>query len=245
VLILYGQPTLEIIAVDVADARAAEAGGADRIELVRAMSEGGLTPSFGMIERVVASVSIPVYVMIRPHSRSFRYNADEIQAMTKDIRAARDLGASGIVLGALTDNGEVDELPLQKWVAESQGMGITFHRAIDESASLTRALETISGYPEIIRVLTSGGKRTAPAAIEELKQLSLFGRELKIAVMAGSGLTVGKLHSFVLQSGITEVHFGSGVRRGGSFQFPVDPNLVSKAKNFLVGTNRLRQPRND
>lgn len=77
------QPLLEVIAVNAADARAAEAGGADRIELVCAMSEGGLTPSFGIIEQVVSSVSIPVYVMIRPHSRSFCYNEDDRKAMKK------------------------------------------------------------------------------------------------------------------------------------------------------------------
>lgn len=73
------QPVLEVIAVNVEDAKAAEEGGADRIELVSAMSEGGLTPSYGFMEQVLSQVSIPVYVMIRPHSRSFRYSADDIR----------------------------------------------------------------------------------------------------------------------------------------------------------------------
>ncbi|KAA2302373.1 copper homeostasis protein CutC, partial [Clostridioides difficile] len=77
------QPVLEVIAVDAADAKVAEEGGADRIELVSAMSEGGLTPSYGVMEHVVSHVSVPVYVMIRPHSRSFRYSADDIHAMTR------------------------------------------------------------------------------------------------------------------------------------------------------------------
>jgi copper homeostasis protein len=238
VLILNRQPTLEIIAMDVADARAAETGGADRIELVCAMSEGGLTPSFGIIEQVVASVSIPVYVMIRPHNRSFHYHSDEIRAMKEGIRTVRDIGASGIVIGALLENGEIDLLSLQAWVAEAQGMGITFHRAIDESANLTRTLEAIAGFPEIVRVLTSGGKRTAPEGVNELKHLALRGRELQVSVMAGSGLTVDNLHSFVKESCIVEVHLGSGVRREGSFQFPIDPNLVSRAKQLLIDAAR-------
>ncbi|SFE73803.1 copper homeostasis protein [Paenibacillus algorifonticola] len=229
-----GQPLLEVIAVNAADARAAEAGGADRIELVCAMSEGGLTPSFGIIEQVVSSVSIPVYVMIRPHSRSFCYNEDDMEAMKKDIRTARELGASGIVIGALTDKGEADLSMLQKCLAEAQGLGVTFHRAIDESASLTRTLDAISALSQIERVLTSGGKSTALEAMDELKQLSKRGGERNVAIMAGAGLLIDKIHSFVLQTGITELHFGSGVRREGSFHWPVDSNLVARAKQHLA-----------
>lgn len=43
------------------------------------------------MEHVVSQVSIPVYVMIRPHSRSFRYSADDIHAMTRDVRVAGNL----------------------------------------------------------------------------------------------------------------------------------------------------------
>jgi len=227
-------PVLEVIATDVADAKAAEAGGADRIELVSAMSEGGLTPSIGVIEEAAGSVSIPVYVMIRPHSRSFRYSPDDIRAMLKDVRAARKAGATGIVVGALTERGDVDREPLLALAEEANGMGITFHRAIDESASLTRTLEAAAEIPGIVRVLTSGGKRTAPEAAETLASLRELGLERGVAVMAGSGMTADNLGPFVLRSGITEVHFGSGVRREGSFRHPVDPELVRAAKRTLT-----------
>ncbi|MGG4142205.1 copper homeostasis protein CutC [Paenibacillus algorifonticola] len=228
------RPLLEVIAVDESDARAAEAGGADRIELVCAMSEGGLTPSFGIIEQVVSSVSIPVYVMIRPHSRSFCYNEDDRKAMKKDIHIARELGASGIVIGALTDTGEADLALLQECLTDAQRLGVTFHRAIDESASLTQTLEAISAFSQIERVLTSGGKSTALEAANELKELSKRGGERNVAVMAGAGLIIDKIHPFVLHTGVTELHFGSGVRREGSFHSPVDSSLVAKAKQHLV-----------
>ena len=47
---------LEVIATTVADAMAAARGGADRLELITATGEGGLTPSIGMIEAVVAAM---------------------------------------------------------------------------------------------------------------------------------------------------------------------------------------------
>ncbi|MFS0873743.1 copper homeostasis protein CutC [Paenibacillus xylanilyticus] len=228
------QPILEVIAMDAADARAAEQGGADRIELVSAMSEGGLTPSLGVIEQVVSRVSIPVYVMIRPHSRSFRYSAEDIGAMARDVHVARELGASGIVIGALTEEGEVDLLSLQACTVEAQGLGVTFHRAIDASASLTRALKSISTVGSVERVLTSGGKRTAPEAMPELKQLQELGQEMEVTVMAGSGVTIDRIQTLVRQTGIAEIHMGSGVRHESSFQHPINPRLVAEAKRQLL-----------
>ena len=125
------KPILEVIATSAADAKAAEAGGADRIELVSAMSEGGLTPSFGMIEQVVNSVKIPVYVMIRPHSFSFRYSLDETRLISRDITEARRLGASGVVVGALLEDGTIDETALQEWIQAAGTMGISTDIQLD------------------------------------------------------------------------------------------------------------------
>jgi copper homeostasis protein len=93
---------LEVIATTVADAMAAARGGADRLELITAMGEGGLTPSIGMIEAVVAAVSIPVNVIVRPHSQSFVYYTDEFGVIIRDVRAAQLGGANAVVFGMLT-----------------------------------------------------------------------------------------------------------------------------------------------
>ncbi|MBB6022479.1 copper homeostasis protein [Paenibacillus sp. JGP012] len=234
------QPILEVIATDTADARAAEQGGADRIELVAAMTEGGLTPSYGVIEQVVANISIPVYVMIRPHSRSFCYSPDDIRVMTQDVRVARALGAAGIVIGALTTEGKVDRSCLQPCLSEAKGLGVTFHRAIDASSNLPAVLKNLGGIHDasernvVERVLTSGGKPAAPEGLPELKQLQELGQMLNIAVMAGSGVTIEGISDIVGATGITEIHMGSGVRRVGSFQQPVDAQLVTEAKARLI-----------
>ncbi|MBY0205690.1 MULTISPECIES: copper homeostasis protein CutC [Paenibacillus] len=280
--VIKRQPTLEVIAVDAADAQAAEQGGADRIELVSAMSEGGLTPSYGQIEQVVSKVSIPVYVMIRPHSRSFCYSVDDLHAIIQDIRVARELGAAGIVIGVLTNEGEVDRSFLQTCLLSAQGMGVTFHRAIDSSAHVVRALESIgsvnggnegkgryeyeremknksesvsesknrsssksnskdkceceskSEESVVERVLTSGGKLTAPEGLLELQQLQEIGQTLNISIMAGSGITIEGIPTIVSRTGITEIHMGSGVRHRGSFDHPVDAQLVAQAKAMLI-----------
>ncbi|WP_274365106.1 copper homeostasis protein CutC [Paenibacillus thermotolerans] len=233
---------LEIIATSAADARAAEAGGADRIELVSAISEGGLTPSFGMIEQVVGSVSIPVNVMVRPHSRSFCYDADEIRLMRRDIRVIRELGAAGIVVGGLTRGGAVDTAALAEWLEEAEGVGVTFHRAFDEASNLRDAYNTLARYPGVHRILTSGGKPKAPDAVRELGELaSLRRKSAGPAVMAGSGLETSSLYGFVKASGVTEVHLGSGVRNQGSYLEPISEALVAEAKRAFEMAVREQQ----
>ena len=50
---------------------AIEKASADRIELVSALSEGGLTPSIGMVEQCVEAISLPIRVMERLRAIAF------------------------------------------------------------------------------------------------------------------------------------------------------------------------------
>ncbi len=63
---------VEICVGDVASAIAAEAGGADRVELCDNLAVGGTTPSAGTIAESCRRLSIPVHVLIRPRGRRFR-----------------------------------------------------------------------------------------------------------------------------------------------------------------------------
>lgn len=76
---------LEIIATTLDQAKQIEKGKADRIELVSGMKEGGLTPSLGLFQVIKQEVSLPLAVMIRPHSQSFVYTPSDLKVMIKDI----------------------------------------------------------------------------------------------------------------------------------------------------------------
>jgi copper homeostasis protein len=68
---------LEVCVDSIRSIQVAEAAGAHRVELCAALSEGGLTPSIGMIRAAVKATSLPVFVIIRPRSGDFLY--DEIE----------------------------------------------------------------------------------------------------------------------------------------------------------------------
>lgn len=227
---------LEVIALSLEDALAAEEGGADRIELIAAMEEGGLTPPIDLAERVAARTKLDVQVMVRPHGRSFAYAEPELERMAEDIRAIRRLGKPGIVLGCLTPDKRADSRALSRLLDEAGESNVTFHRAIDEAADLEQAYRELGAFPSIRRVLTSGGAPAAPegaALIRRLRQLEAAMPGAP-AVMAGSGLTIGTLPRFLAETGVREVHLGTGVRSlDGAGRSRVDPRKVAKVRELL------------
>ena len=56
-------------------AQAAERGGADRIELCSRLEVSGVTPGERLIAGTIQTLSIPVYVLVRPRSGDFAYSA--------------------------------------------------------------------------------------------------------------------------------------------------------------------------
>lgn len=224
---------LEVIATTVADACRAEAGGANRIELVTGLLEGGLTPSYGLVDEVVAAVQIPVHVMIRPHSQSFVYSSADVRVMLQDIRGIRPLGVAGFVLGALTDNGTIDMASMAALIDAAEGTPVTFHRAFDTCANRLEAVRELLELSAVTRVLTSGGQMNASHATEEIKNLVQATNGRPLTVMAGSGLTAENLPSFVQATGVEEVHVGTGARTGGDAQKPVDVERVRLVRAAL------------
>lgn len=227
---------LEIIAINLADVKAANEYGADRIELVTGIAEGGLTPSIGLVEAAVAASRIPVNVMVRPHSQSFRYGEDDVAVMLRDINAIGRAGATGIVFGALDDTGGID-IPLLKQVlaaANEARLDVTFHRAFDELQDQLSAWRTLAAYPSISRILTSGGRAPAPQALPRLRELRTASLDGGPCILAGHGLTPETLDLVLRETGVPEVHFGSAVREDGTFSSPISTDKVRHIKQIMA-----------
>ncbi|HEX7908427.1 MAG TPA: copper homeostasis protein CutC [Paraburkholderia sp.] len=224
---------LEVIATTVADARLAARAGANRLELVTAMGEGGLTPSLGLIEAVVAAVAIPVNVIVRPHSRSFVYDADDYAVMLRDVRAVKAAGAHGVVIGMLNAQGEIDRDGLARAIDAADGLAITFHRAFDEARDLHASLDVLLAFEAVTNVLTSGGQPSVLHAEATIRELVRQAAGSHCTVLAGAGLTVDAVAGFVSRTQVEAVHFGSGVRVGSNGLAPVDADKVAQVRALL------------
>lgn len=223
---------IEVIAYTLADALAAAANGADRLEVITAPAEGGLTPSIGLVQSIQEQVDIDIRVMIRPHSRSFVYSEEDIAVMERDISAFRTLGVSGIVLGSLTPQGSVDTALLDRLLAVSGSLPITFHRAIDEAADLEQALRTLGHYTQITHTLTSGGLPSVLDAADMIRRLGPVAEAQGITLLPGAGLHIDALEAFLRHTGVHEFHIGSGARQGGSILNPIDVDKLTAIRRI-------------
>ena len=197
--------TLVEAAVDtLQSALIAERAGASRIELCADLSDGGTTPSAGLISEVVERVAIPVFVMVRPRGGGFVYSSDEIAVMHRDIEIARREKADGIVTGALDSTGRIDTRQTRELLQVAQGMPVTFHRAFDFTPDPGEALEHLIAIG-VNRVLTSGGAPTALEGVDTIARLvqQSHGR---ITVMAGGGVRENNVREIVTRTGVSEVH---------------------------------------
>ncbi|MDQ6887087.1 MAG: copper homeostasis protein CutC [Gemmatimonadota bacterium] len=188
----------------VASALAAERGGAGRLELCASLTDGGTTPSAGMISAVKARVTLPLFVIVRPRGGGFEHSEDELDVMRREISVARELGADGIVAGALRPDGRVQVEVTRSLVEMAAPLPVTFHRAFDQTPDRVAALEDLVRCG-VQRVLTSGGAATALEGRHELA--SLVARSAgRIGVMAGGGIREETVQEIVRRSGVREIH---------------------------------------
>lgn len=230
---------VEVIATSVEDAKRAEQGGADRLELISGILEGGLTPSWGLIEAVVKAVRIPVNVMVRPHSQSFCYTQDDLFVMREDVRVIRELGAAGIVVGMLTLEKKLDLKALELVLSEADELDVTFHRAFDEVSDQLDAARSLLHYPQIRRILTSGGQASAVDGIASITELRQLTDKTQLNILAGSGLSLSNISVFLQKTRVKEVHFGTGVREEGQALRYVDQEKVAALKGICESLSKM------
>ena len=199
----------ELCAESVEACLAAHDGGAHRIELCTALSEGGLTPSHGLIRAAIAMSRLPVHVLLRPRSGDFLYTTAELEVMREDLKYARALRANGVVVGFLHADGNVDVERTREFVALASPLEVTFHRAFDYAASHEQALEDVIATG-CRRVLTSGGERDV---VRGAKALALLVKQAagRIDIAVGGGLRLNNAAGVARVTGAQ--HFHGSLRR--------------------------------
>ncbi|WP_242143248.1 MULTISPECIES: copper homeostasis protein CutC [unclassified Bacillus cereus group] len=224
---------LEVIATCLEDVKRIEKAGGNRIELIAAYMEGGLTPSYALIKAAVKAVNIPIHVMIRPHAKSFIYTQEEIELMKEDIEIAQSLGVAGVVLGVLTEENKIDEEKLADLLSVVDGVNVTFHRAIDEVEDLVDAVKILRKFNKVTHILTSGGTGHIVENIPVLAEMKKAS-EGEIELIIGSGVTQENIKKLLHDTGIKQVHVGTAAREGKSCFAEIDQSAIRSLLNVAV-----------
>lgn len=202
-------PALEIAAVSVEDAREAQAGGADSLELLRDLPRGGLTPPLELVRAARDAVTIPIHVMLRPHDKGFVYTRPEIDAMLAALETWKPVAIDGVVFGAQTADGRVDVALLREVTALAAPIPVTLHRALDFSVEPEQTLAALAGV--VPRVLTAGPAPTAWEGRRVVRQwVAQFGTQFQF--VSSGGLTLEQLTRFATEIGAAEAHVGGAAR---------------------------------
>lgn len=201
---------------------AAKAGGAGRIELCSGLTDGGLTPSAALIDAACRSGIAKVNVLVRPRPGDFLYSSAEIHLMESDIRQAIHAGATGIVVGALTPDGDVDTEVCARLIDAARGASsgdvrITFHRAFDVARDASDALEKVIALG-CDCLLTSGMAASAVDGVGLIKDLvrQSAGR---IVIMAGAGVNTANAASILAATGVGAIHSTARRSVGSAMRF--------------------------
>jgi copper homeostasis protein len=220
---------IEIATTDLETTRSAVEGGADRIELCAALSDGGTTPSMGTIQRCRELFAVELYPIIRPRSGDFLYTEDEFLAMCADIKVCKELGCDGVVIGMLNQQGEIDKKRTAKLIELAYPLGVTFHRAFDRCVDPFKAMEELIEIG-CERILTSGQQPTAPEGVALIASLHEKA-DARIIIMPGSGVRVDNIRELANKTGCQEFHSSLRSKRNSSMEF-IHPAFAKSAESY-------------
>jgi copper homeostasis protein len=228
-------PLLEVIACSVADAVEAEKGGASRLEIVRDLGRGGLTPPFELVAEIKQAVNLPLRVMLRESDSYQTSSANEIDRLCAAAEQFASLGVDGFVLGFLND-GQVDVERTQRVLACAPRVRATFHHAFEGARDKFSALGVIKRLPQVDRVLSSGGADDLELRVERLGQYAKAAAP-ELTILAGGGIDDEALLKIGRETNIREFHFGRAARAGFQVEGYVQASLVSELVKKLSFIN--------
>jgi copper homeostasis protein len=210
--------TVEICVGDLEGALAAQACGADRVELCADLAQGGTTPSVGTVAVALRLLRrVALRVMIRPRGGDFRVGRDEERVMLADLEAVRALpNPNGIELGVVfgATAGAGLDLPLtRRLMAAAAPLPVTVHKAFDEIDDQLAAVDQLAALG-VDAVLTSGA---APTAVEGADRIAELRRraEGRLQVMAGGGIRAHNVRQVLARTGVSAVHLRAPLHRDG------------------------------
>jgi copper homeostasis protein len=226
---------LEVIVQTVNDALAAQDGGADRLEVVREIDVGGLTPSMALVDAIQAATHLPLRVMVRENA-GFDMGEGELPALRAAVAALEARRVEGVVIG-FARGGEIALDELSRVLNDTPRVRVTFHRAFDTLRTPLDAVARLAARPQIDRILTDGGPGSPLERSRRLAALGERGRMggADITIIAGSGVDDEALRVFVETACVREVHVGRAARADGRANGPVSAQRVRQLREIADG----------
>ena len=192
------------------DAVEAQAGGADRLEVVRELEHGGLTPDVELVHDIAAAVKLPLRVMLRENTSMQLAGDDELRQLCRSAKQLADLKVDGLVAGFIK-NDRVDIATLRVLAHAAPLLKITFHRAFDELTDPLQAIRTLKTVPQVDRILTIGGHGSWPERKVRLHHWQ-EAADPEITILAGGGVLTSVIADLRSDTRISEVHVGRAAR---------------------------------
>ncbi len=227
---------LEVIVQTVDDARAAADGGADRLEVVRAIRDGGLTPARSLLEAIKSATSLPLRVMVRENA-GFETSEAEIEVLRAAAWNFAKLAIDGIVVG-FAKSGRLSLPDFAAVIEAAPGVPITFHRAFDSLADPLAAIDELSANPRIDGILTSGGEGSVVERCARLQQYVARANP-RVAIIAGGGVDLEMFGLLVRQQIVRKIHVGRAARDGNNPEGPVSASSVRRLRDLADGRGPL------
>ena len=221
---------LEVIALHENDARRAEEGGADRVELLGSMDHEGMAPEPALVERTRAATSIQIRPMVRLRE-GWSTDGGEATRLRGLISAYVDAGVDGVVLGYLNGLGEVDPEVVRD-LTDGIGVPWTFHRAIDWAFDYRKAWSRVLQFDGVDQVLTAGSSRGLEHGLDEVLAVCRDEPAAAPLVMAGGGLKAEHV-PWLVRAGVRAFHIGTPARPDRSFKAWVDSSLVHSWRTLI------------
>jgi copper homeostasis protein len=221
---------IEIATTDFTTTKSAAEGGADRIELCAALSDGGTTASYGTIKKCREAFNVQLFPIIRTRSGDFLYTDEEFEIMMNEVTLCKDLGCDGIVIGLLNKNGEIDIKRASKLIELAYPLEVTFHRAFDRCNDPFEALEQLieTGCQ---RILTSGQQPAAPQGVDLITQLVKAANE-RIIIMPGSGVRKENIKELAEKTGAKEFHSSLRGKNKTKMEF-IHPSFSDSNESYI------------
>ena len=205
---------IELCVTDPQGVKIARDVGADRVELCKDISCGGLTtPWEDICESLLNAPPGGVMVLVRCRPGNFIYSPEEIDTMASCIddivcsveklsRDYPDRAPVGFVVGAVDGKGSIDRKAAQLFRDITTGYELTFHRAFDTVDDLDQALKMLNdmGYD---RILTTGGN---PQKANGSVLARLVNESEKVTILASGGLRADNVADILRQTQAQEVH---------------------------------------